>query len=156
MTRQRRRPAYPILFVLCVFVWFCLAGCGAKQNGPVLAATRGSVVYRGQPLVGAQVVFASESGTRASFSTTDTYGRFRLGTFRPGDGAVVGKQSVTIVAEGPRRPPPPGTLGAGMPGGPSLPGLPLIPQKYFHPKTSGLNADVRAGTENVFDIVLED
>ncbi len=133
-----------------------LAGCGGGSGAPELAPAGGCLTYRGNPLANALVTFASESGARISYSTTDKFGRYQLGTFRPGDGAVVGKQRVTVVAQGPRRLPPSGTLGAGMPGGPSLPGLPLIPEKYFDPATSGLTAEVHAGASNVFDIELVD
>jgi hypothetical protein len=132
----------------------CLTGCGGTDGAPELAPASGTISYQGKPLAGAHVVFASESGARISRGITDDNGRYQLGTFKPGDGAVVGKQLVTVVAEGPRRPPPPGTPGAGMPGGPSLPGLALIPEKYFQPQTSGLTAEVRSGENNVFDIEL--
>lgn len=139
--------------VMCV-VGLALSGCGGAKDAPELAPASGSITYQGKPLVKAQVVFASETGARVSHGITDENGRYQLGTFLPGDGAVVGKQRVTVVAQGPPRPPPPGTPGAGMPGGPSLPGLPLISEKYFQPQTSGLTAEVRPREDNVFDIEL--
>ena len=131
-----------------------LAGCSANSGAPEVASAGGTITYQGKPLANAVVAFAADTGVRISHATTDANGRYRLSTLKPGDGAVVGNHRVTVVAQGPRREPPPGTPGAGMPGGPSLPGLPLIPEKYFQPHTSGLTAEVRSGEDNVFDIEL--
>lgn len=142
-----------LCWVMCV-ITPALSGCSRAKDAPELAPASGSITYQGKPLAKAQVVFASETGARISRGITDESGRYQLGTFLPGDGAVVGKQRVTVIAQGPPRPPPPGTPGAGMPGGPSLPGLPLISEKYFQPQTSGLTAEVRPREQNVFDIEL--
>ena len=81
-----------------------LCGCGGS-DGPQPVQAGGVVTYRGKPLPNAEVVFAPENQGRVASATTDENGRFRLGTFAPGDGALVGKHRVAAVEQqiGPRR-----------------------------------------------------
>jgi hypothetical protein len=127
------------------------AGCGgAAKTAPV----SGTVTYKGKAVPNAHVTFAPEDGRRAAEGVTDQGGRFALGTFTTNDGALIGKHRVNIIARGPDRPPKPGESSSGMPGE-TMPGDPVIPQKYFAPDTSGLTFEVKPGS-NRADFELKD
>jgi hypothetical protein len=74
-----------------------LSGCGGDTGEG--AADRedtypasGVVLYNGQPVEGASVVFEClEQGKPGATGITDAEGRFTLTTFKPGDGAVTGR-----------------------------------------------------------------
>ena len=124
------------------------AGCG-RGDKLLMADAAGTVTYNGDPLEGATVVFAPDSGLPAT-GVTDADGRFTLNT-RGEPGAVVGpgKVAVTaieqlIVVEG--REPTAQEL-ANM-------SRSLIPEKYGHPTTSELSADVKADETNEFTFKL--
>lgn len=133
----------------------CLGGCGANDGTQPIRAG-GVVTYQGKPLPNAEVVFAPEDQGRVANATTDSEGRFSLGTYRPGDGALPGKHRVTIIAREPAKQPPPGSPAALMPEDYAIPGDPLIPAKYFSPATSGLSAVVATSGSNDFEFRLQD
>jgi hypothetical protein len=140
---------------LAVFLAICLCGCTAG-SGPQPVRAGGVVMYNGKPLPNAEVVFAPEGQGRVASATTDENGRFRLGTFRPGDGALVGKHRVAVIARGPAKKPPPGSPAALMPDDYTVPGDPRIPKKYFSAATSGLTAVVDPNGDNEFDFQLRE
>ena len=124
------------------------AGCG-RGDKPLMADAAGSVTYNGDPLEGATVVFVPDSGLPAT-GITDAEGRFTWNT-RGDSGAVVGPGKVAITAveqlivvEG--REPTAQEL-ANM-------SRSLIPEKYGHPMTSQLSADVKADERNEFTFKL--
>lgn len=140
---------------LAVLAAILLVGCdGSDTPQPVPAG--GVVTYRGKPLPNAEVVFAPDNGGRVAYATTDENGRFRLGTFRPGDGALVGEHRVSVIARGPAKQPPPGSPASLMPDDYEVIGDPLIPEMYFSAATSGLTAAVEADGDNEFDFELHD
>jgi hypothetical protein len=76
-----------------------LSGCG----GPAMAPVKGRVTFKGLPVKEAAVAFApvprsdedKDPGKPATgFSDADGY--FELSTFKPLDGAIVGKHKVTV------------------------------------------------------------
>jgi hypothetical protein len=76
-----------------------LSGC----NGPTMAPVRGRVTFKGKPVKEAAVVFSpvgksaddNEPGKPATgFSDAD--GGYVLSTYKPLDGALVGKHRVTV------------------------------------------------------------
>ncbi len=73
-------------------------GCGGQRIVPV----SGQVMWNGQPLADAHVVFRPDSKERypgpASHGKTDAQGRFVLRTVDGHDGAVVGPHKVRISA----------------------------------------------------------
>ena len=142
-----------LALALCLFV-FC-GGCGGS-DGPELATVTGKVTYANAPLANAKVVFAPTEGQWVASGTTDEAGNYHLETAPFGDGAIVGKHRVTIVARAPNMLPPEGTPGRGLPGGMVVLGEPLIPKKYFSAETSGLTAEVKSGGGNEFDFSLTD
>lgn len=140
---------------LLVLVAAGLCGCGGSDR-PQTVGAGGVVTYRGKPLANAEVVFAPEDQGRVANGKTDENGRFRLGTFAPGDGALVGKHRVAIIARGPAKKPAPGSPAALMPDDYEPVGEPLIPAKYFTAATSGLTAEVKASGGNEFEFKLTD
>ena len=123
-------------------------GCGGGDKLR-MADAAGTVTYNGDPLEGATVVFVPESGLPAT-GITDAEGRFTWNT-RGDSGAVVGPGKVAITAveqlivvEG--REPTADEL-ANM-------SRSLLPEKYGHPTTSELSAEVKADEDNQFTFKL--
>ena len=125
--------------------------CG-NDGGPARAPVSGTVWYQGKPVAGALVTFVPEAkGARVASGSTDAKGKYRLGTFRSNDGAVLGRHRVGIRAEAaPEGPPRAADDVQGKRG--KL----LTPARYANPETSGVTVDVEAGKNNVFDFHLED
>ena len=139
----------------------CLAagGCG---GGPKLAPVSGTVTYKGLPLAGATVVFhPAQEGVRSGMGQTDDRGRYTLWTYTPGDGAMVGDHQVTVTLRGPAEKTPLNPamkkdgLGEAYYEQVAATGKPLIPEKYFTAKSSGLTATVVGGKSNVIDFPLD-
>lgn len=130
------------------------AGCGNSDRPPLAEAT-GVITFEGQPLKNAMVVFAPDGGERLATGRTNEDGEFELFTFSPGDGAVIGKHQVSVVAR--EEPVPTSGGGSSMAGGPSAPKQTkaVIPQKYLDAGTSGLAAEVTDGGDNYFEFDLK-
>jgi hypothetical protein len=76
-----------------------VTGCGA----PTMAPVQGRVTFKGRPVADANVTFSPvarfdgdrEPGKSATgFTTAD--GRFVLSTYKPNDGALIGKHRVVV------------------------------------------------------------
>lgn len=136
-----------------------LAGCllaivlpGCNQ-GPQLASVSGRITVGGKAITEGVIMFQPEEGPPA-IGTIQSDGTYTLKTFKPGDGALVGKHRVTIHAT---------RVGAGRLASPkdineeierSRKGGPvliagevtwLVPEKYSQIQTSDLTAEVEAG-----------
>jgi hypothetical protein len=76
-----------------------LAGGGCGRGSPRPVKVEGTVTLDGQALRGATVTFlpAQESGRSAS-APTDGDGKFRLTTFKTGDGALPGEYKIMVTA----------------------------------------------------------
>ena len=70
------------------------AGCGPARPG--LLPAEGVVMLDGKPLAEASVIFQPTAGGRPATGVTDAEGRFKVGTFKPRDGALPGTHVVTI------------------------------------------------------------
>ncbi len=81
-----------LLLAVCV-VGGCSGGAGDR---PVLAPAAGQVTLDGKPLGNVKVTLMNPNSPRAATGQTDADGRFVLGTFEPGDGAVPGAHQVAI------------------------------------------------------------
>ncbi len=98
----------------------CLALAAGCDSGPELAPVTGVVTHRGQPLAGANVMFAPENGIPAG-ATTGEDGRFELVANDGRKGAIPGTHRVSIVKPSPEPPPPLG--GSATPPPPPAPPL---------------------------------
>ncbi|QDT52622.1 hypothetical protein Pan44_06340 [Caulifigura coniformis] len=91
-----KRMETPALRSVCsVVLALVLTGCG--DNGPVLVEARGTVLYRGDIVPKANVVFISDDGASMSIGVTDEQGQFQLST-RGRAGALIGPYKVGITA----------------------------------------------------------
>jgi hypothetical protein len=140
-----------------------LLSAGCSDGGTATTPVSGKVTLKGSPVAGAQVTFMAEGAPRAAIGTTDSQGRYQLTTFKPNDGAVVGKHTVTIVgpagtpaeAMSPTNPSAgyaKAMLGASAPKKTEQVGG--VPAKYADPKTSELRADVTKGGPKEFNFDL--
>jgi hypothetical protein len=127
-------------------------GCGEKRNTPPTAPVTGKVTYKGKPVIGGTVTFNPEEALKGNPGSGDIAedGTYSLTTYEVGDGAVLGKHTVTV------------QVFPGQRGGPeaALPGMESklpspIPKKYADPSTSKLTFEVKEG-DNVADLTLED
>lgn len=115
---------------------------------PARVPVSGAVTLDGQPVEGANVVFATDRAGKAynAMAVTDAQGRFRLQTFRPQDGAVPGTHRVQIAKSTFSDPP------ADLP--PEASFTPVetsqLPKRYRDAKTSGLTAEVAEQGPNEF------
>jgi hypothetical protein len=115
-----------------------LAGCGESQT----VSVTGTVTIKGQPAENVEVTFLPKGG-RPATGVTNAEGRFELSTFKPGDGAMPGDQTVTLGEYYPPGKPPP------MPrGNEPLPSR--FPARYSDTVNSPLKANVERGGKNDF------
>lgn len=118
-------------FVMC----FALAGCGTAKTNPVA----GKVVFKdggdASALAGYRVDFQAVEQPMSGSGEVQPDGTFTISTFGNQDGAVPGKQKIAIT------PPPP------LPD--VVPPKPLIPRKYASFDTSGLETEIKPGTNEV-------
>lgn len=144
--------------------------CNRGANKPKTYPVTGTVTdNNGQPVAGATVNFTpkepaapgqtqGQSGPQAASAVTDEQGRYQIGTFAKGDGALPGEYLVSVTKyEGGG---PTGGSGSEEEYRPPLPGeepiVPknVLPQKYANPNTSGLSVKVEAKS-NTYDIKLQ-
>ena len=83
------------LAVLAASLLVTAAGCGPRR--PETAPVSGRVTYQGKPVTAGRIVFQSEKGHMA-VGTIVPDGSYRLTTFAPGDGAMLGHYRVTVEA----------------------------------------------------------
>jgi hypothetical protein len=137
--------AFPhFAFVVLAAAVLPLVGCGSNQMKT--AVVRGTVTYNGKPVPNGTVLFVPDSGPTAT-GEIGSDGSYRLTTYRKGDGAVLGKHKVMVVAvedmtnrlPEQRNPLPP----------------PIVPMKYTSLATTDLRAEVK-DQDNTIDFNLED
>jgi hypothetical protein len=143
-------------------------GCSRGDGRPKTYPVTGTVTLGGTPVDGATVIFVPKSppqpgtqGPQAATGVTDAAGKYTLGTFAKGDGAVPGEYLVKVF----KYPTPPQSNGSSGGGSeaeyvPPEEGAPspavaknLLPEKYANEQTSGLSFTVEAKS-NTFDIQL--
>jgi hypothetical protein len=134
-----------------------VAGCGEK--GPTMVSAGGTVLFNGEPLANANVVFVPEAGGPTSVGQTADDGKFTLSSSaRPG--AMVGKHQVAIQAnervrrDGKVEPAPAEEIDAESETKSPYISRSLIPRTYGDYSASGLTADVTEGGENQFTFEL--
>jgi hypothetical protein len=119
-----------------------VASCG--KSGPKLYDVHGKVLYNGQPLAGAQVVFhplgTSDPTEVKPTANTAADGSFRLSTYPHGEGARLGEYTVLVTQY------PPDAREKG--------GRNRLPKKYESPDTSPLKATVKAESNHLEPLEL--
>jgi hypothetical protein len=149
--RLKPTPLRRLVYCGATFVAAALAiqlgGCGPDR--PETTPVTGTVLYRGQPVAHACVMFFPE-GSRPAATKTDEQGRFSLFTFKADDGAVLGVHTVVIAKyqEAPGGDPDAIYADANT--------VPMLPEKYASPETSPLKATVTAEGPNDFRFELAD
>lgn len=118
-----------------------LLSCGCRgERTEGLAPVKGTITYGGQPVPAGQIFFYPANGGRRSSGTID-HGRYVLASYKPGDGALIGKHTVVIDATEIPAPPPdletPGATPA------YTPPKRLLPAEYYDRSTTPLEADVK-------------
>jgi hypothetical protein len=141
--------------LLCSAV-LLICGCSTKPDDrPHRTPAGGSVLYKGQPVADATVLFEPVGATPAAAGQTDAKGSYQLQTFDPADGAVPGEYKVAIrkveITRGGKSEPVPDDYV-----GPPPDEKWLLPAKYGAASTSGLTATVKEGAKNVFTFELSD
>jgi hypothetical protein len=111
------------------------ASCGKAKDGrkPTFPVS-GQVQYEGKPAPGATVVFhplGADAQAPRSYARAGPDGTFRLSTWDPDDGAPAGRYAVTVLwTEGEE-------------------GTNRLPPHYAAPETSGLEVEVKEGTNEL-------
>ena len=152
--------------IVALFALAFIVGCGGGPKTPrePVFPVHGTVKYNGEPVVGADVTFTSETSKRSAFGRTDEKGVYHLTTFSGNDGAVEGKQSVIIVKTLPATASTPAAdIESAEYVPPGYETTPVaveepkmqIPAKYAAAETSGLLAVVNpeSDNENNFNLV---
>jgi hypothetical protein len=118
---------------------FAALGCGSSDPGrqPTVPAG-GTLMYDGTPVAKGRVAFFPEKGGRTAYGEIEN-GKFTLGTYEQGDGAIVGRHRVAIIS----------TEEVPTKDGDTTSKY-LVPQKFSDPGSSGLMAEVpAAGDTNI-------
>jgi hypothetical protein len=142
-----------LLFLLLLAIF---TGCGPQR--PATAPVSGRVTFNGKPIATGQIVFYPDNG-RTAMSPIDAEGRYRLTTFKPGDGALLGHHRVTIEAV---RVTNAGNMpktieeemqGHGFAGNTEAKVEWIVPERYSQLQTTPLTADIASGDNGVnFDL----
>lgn len=150
---------------IVISAWWCLLaapllpGCGPSL--PERGVVTGTIKVDGQPINQGQVCFWPDQG-RPATGTIQADGTYRLTTFEPGDGAILGKHRVTVEAKrvvGKGKMPTSmeeeiAMIGSGQNSARDFKLHWLAPERYRVKETSGLIAEVKSG-ENQLDFDLK-
>jgi hypothetical protein len=132
-----------VFFVVVALLLLPLIGCGERHAGT--AIVRGKVTLNGKPVPNGTVNFIPEMGPSAT-GEIQPDGSYTLTTYKPGDGAVLGKHKVVIVAMADN---------AGMlPESRTPLPPPIVPIKYTSLATTDLTAQVE-DKENTINFDLK-
>jgi len=147
--------------VLSTAIFGC-NGDGGRSSGPPVYPVTGVVKVKGQPVVGADIVFSLKNGSGSSFGRTDAAGKYELTTRKSNDGALPGDYLVAISKTDDAAPSQPFVSQedsknynpfAGKNPAPRPTSKSGIPAQYGDPKTSGLTARVTT-EKNTIDFDL--
>lgn len=123
------------------------AGC--REPAPETAEVTGMVTYQGKPLPLGSVMFVPQAKTaRAAISAIDATGRYRLDA-APGQYLIQVQMAARLRGQ-------PAVVAEGKDLDVHVPEVDwLIPEKYSHFQTSGIEVAVEAGKSNQIDIPLQ-
>ena len=131
-----------------------LSGCSGEKS--ITAPVRGTVTYKGKPVVRAIVAFQPikiDAGlpNRTAQGGTDDLGRYSLSTIKPGDGAIPGEYVVVVFnSAGPES-----IDGFTKPAAAAADSSKL-PAIYADPQKTPLKATVSTGASQQIDFELKD
>lgn len=136
----------PMVLFAAGFAAVALSGCGSSSSPVRPATVRGKVTFNGQPIAGGLVVFTPDprrggSGKPAR-SQTATDGSFQL-RFNDSYHIPAGWYRVSL-APAPAIPDPLLALQ-----------MPVFPAKLARPDMSGIEREVHAGNDHVFEFAVE-
>jgi hypothetical protein len=138
------KPFQRFAFVVLAASVLPLASCGG--GGKKTAVVRGTLTYNGKPVPNGTISFIPESGPTAT-GEIQSDGTYALTTYRKGDGAVLGKHKVIIVAME--------DMSGKLPEARNPLPPPIVPVKYTSLATTDLRAEVK-DQDNKIDFNLED
>jgi hypothetical protein len=146
-SEPRVRPCARACLLVLVASALALTPLACGGSGPEMARVTGKVSYQGKPVIKGSVVFVGTGNNRNATGQLDSNGFYKLQTETAGDGAELGNYQVTIYAHDEK----------------ILQYTPTVPvkverrtpEKYENPKTSGLKATVKRGS-NEFNFELTD
>lgn len=150
------------LIVAMAVAMFAIPGCSRpvedewSRKWPKRLPAGGLVEYQGQPLDGATVVFVAKAADGKEYDATgvtDVKGRFRLRTFRDGDGAILGVHRVQVQKL--MRVTTKAVPGLAAEDQPTVEKN-VLPLKYANYEKSGLTAEVTEKGPNDFTFMLDD
>jgi hypothetical protein len=128
MTTNTRSAGWRFGMAICCLL---AAGCG---RGVSLVPVAGRVTLDGSPLETGAVMIQPKAGPAAQAKIAAD-GTFRLGTFKPGDGAIPGAATVRVTCR----------KELTQPGVETAYGPSMIPEKYTQFDTSGITVDITDG-----------
>jgi hypothetical protein len=135
-------PPPPLVRLLLAPLILVAVGCGGEKRKSVYPV-HGKVLVAGKPAARALVVFHPlddpDPNARCSTAEVAEDGTFTLSTYSAEDGAPAGKYAVTVVW-----PEATSTIG-----GDADMGKDKLGSRYSNAKTSGLTADVHAGSNEI-------
>ncbi|MBP3956234.1 hypothetical protein J8F10_13170 [Gemmata sp. G18] len=123
-----------------------LGGCGSSAPPPVPATVRGKVILNGHPVAGGLVVFTPHpergGSGKSAFAETGADGSYALQLNRS-SAIPPGWYRISLA------PPPPASAST------EAEPAPVFPTKLSRPDLSGLEREVQAGKEHVFEFVVD-
>lgn len=144
-----------LLANLALGTWTGCGGGGGDASRPQVTPAGGTVLYKGQPVEGAMVVFVPQGHDQGAAGRTDASGKFALQTFDPNDGAVPGEYKVTVTKSEMAAAPAAATSDDYEAPTPSQERA-LLPNRYSKPDSSQLTATVTEAGPNDFTFELKD
>ncbi|QDV66512.1 hypothetical protein Poly24_01980 [Rosistilla carotiformis] len=142
--------------ITATFALAMMTGCGSSGLPEDAAAVEGVVTYQGSPVADAVVTFRSQTGFSAVGKTAPD-GRYQLSSASIPGGTKIGDYQVTVVKRekldnAMLTEDDPNYTGQQQQTAPQKPKY-LVPERYSRPTTSGLEATVATGPNEInFDL----
>lgn len=116
-------------------------GCGRPAD---MGAVTGTVTLDGKPLARGRLALECP-GHRPASARIENGRILEVTTYRPGDGAAIGRHLIAVFARAESTPAVAESPGQSRSSPASMVGPSLIPVRYNHPDTSGLSVTIKPG-----------